>query len=59
MAIYDSLLQCCVLKICITRWKRALEAIEDALGEEMGKLYTSKYFLPEAKQVQIFREIVT
>jgi putative endopeptidase len=31
------------------RWKRALEAIEESLGEAMGKLYTSKHFDPTAK----------
>ena len=31
------------------RWKRALEAIEESLGEAMGKLYVEKYFDATAK----------
>eukprot|EP01038_Epipyxis_sp_PR26KG_P004814 gene4814-6744_t len=31
------------------RWKRALGYLEDALGEELGKLYVKKYFPFEAK----------
>ena len=31
------------------RWKRAVEATNDALGEAVGKLYAAKYFPPEAK----------
>ena len=31
------------------RWKRSLEAIDDSLGEVMGKLYTSKHFDPTCK----------
>ena len=31
------------------RWKRAVEACENALGESLGKIYVAKYFPPEAK----------
>jgi predicted metalloendopeptidase len=31
------------------RWKRALEALEDALGDALGQLYVSKYFSGDAK----------
>jgi putative endopeptidase len=31
------------------RWKRAVNATDDALGEAVGKLYAAKYFPPEAK----------
>jgi predicted metalloendopeptidase len=31
------------------RWKRAVSAVEEALGEPIGKLYVEKYFKPEAK----------
>jgi predicted metalloendopeptidase len=31
------------------RWKRAVAAVEDALGEPVGKLYVERYFKPEAK----------
>jgi predicted metalloendopeptidase len=31
------------------RWKRAVEATEDALGEPVGRLYVDRYFKPEAK----------
>jgi putative endopeptidase len=31
------------------RWKRAISAVEDALGEPVGKLYVERYFKPEAK----------
>ena len=31
------------------RWKRALEALEDALGEALGQLYVQEYFGGEAK----------
>ena len=31
------------------RWKRALAAVNAALGEAIGQLYVSKYFSPEAK----------
>ena len=35
------------------RWKRAVSATNDALGEAVGKLYVAKYFPPESKaQVQ-------
>lgn len=31
------------------RWKRAVSAVEDALGEALGKRYVAKHFPPEAK----------
>ena len=31
------------------RWKRGLSLINAAIGEELGKLYTAKYFPPESK----------
>ena len=31
------------------RWKRAVAACENALGESLGKIYVAKYFPPEAK----------
>lgn len=31
------------------RWKRALQATDDALGEDVGKLYVAKYFPPAEK----------
>ncbi|HEX5107091.1 MAG TPA: M13 family metallopeptidase [Vicinamibacterales bacterium] len=31
------------------RWKRGVSAVEDALGEAVGRLYIDKYFKPEAK----------
>lgn len=31
------------------RWKRAVAMIDDALGEEVGRLYVEKYFPAEAK----------
>lgn len=33
----------------LPRWKRALHAVENALGEALGQLYVSKYFAGEAK----------
>ncbi len=32
------------------RWKRVLSLIDNSLGEEVGKLYTAKYFPPQAKE---------
>ena len=32
------------------RWKRAVSAVNDAMGELVGKLYVAKYFKPEAKE---------
>lgn len=32
------------------RWKRAVMLIDDSLGEEIGRLYTEKYFSPAAKK---------
>ncbi|MBQ5662825.1 MAG: M13 family metallopeptidase [Bacteroidaceae bacterium] len=32
------------------RWKRALGAVNAALGEAVGQLYVAKYFPPEAKE---------
>ncbi|WP_300375808.1 M13 family metallopeptidase [Henriciella sp.] len=31
------------------RWKRAVSAVEGALGEAMGKVYVDRYFPPESK----------
>jgi len=31
------------------RWKRAIQATDDALGEAVGKLYVAKYFPPSEK----------
>ncbi len=31
------------------RWKRAIDATNDALGEAVGKLYAAKYFPPSSK----------
>jgi putative endopeptidase len=31
------------------RWKRAVTAVDNNLGESVGKLYVAKYFTPEAK----------
>ena len=35
------------------RWKRVLSNIDNSLGEEVGKLYTAKYFPPQAKERMI------
>jgi putative endopeptidase len=32
------------------RWKRAVNAIDDVIGELVGKVYVKEYFKPEAKQ---------
>jgi putative endopeptidase len=32
------------------RWKRCTEAVDDYLGEALGRAYVEKYFSPEAKQ---------
>jgi len=32
------------------RWKRVLSVIDNTLGEEVGKLYTAKYFPAQAKE---------
>jgi len=32
------------------RWKRVLNTIDNSLGEEVGKLYTAKYFPAQAKE---------
>jgi predicted metalloendopeptidase len=32
------------------RWKRAVEAIDETMGELAGRLYVEKHFTPEAKQ---------
>ncbi|HEX6832668.1 MAG TPA: M13-type metalloendopeptidase [Rudaea sp.] len=32
------------------RWKRGLALVNSGLGEELGKLYTAKYFPPESKE---------
>jgi putative endopeptidase len=31
------------------RWKRAVEAVENSLGESLGKIYVERHFPPEAK----------
>jgi putative endopeptidase len=31
------------------RWKRGVDAVDDALGEAVGKLYVQRYFPPESK----------
>ncbi|MBY6015826.1 M13 family metallopeptidase [Qipengyuania gaetbuli] len=31
------------------RWKRAISAVEGALGEQLGKLYVERHFPPESK----------
>src|SRR5215469_16199722 len=31
------------------RWKRGVDAVDDALGEAVGRLYVTKYFPPESK----------
>lgn len=32
------------------RWQRGVAAVNDVLGEPLGRLYVAKYFVPEAKQ---------
>lgn len=32
------------------RWKRVLSVVDGAVGEQLGKMYTEKYFTPEAKK---------
>jgi predicted metalloendopeptidase len=32
------------------RWKRGVAAVNDALGEAVGKIYVEKYFPPQSKQ---------
>ena len=32
------------------RWKRSLQAVDDAMPDALGKLYVAKYFPPESKQ---------
>ncbi len=32
------------------QWKRALSAVNNAMGEALGQLYVAKYFPPEAKE---------
>ena len=31
------------------RWKRAVDAVDDAVGESVGRLYVAEYFPPESK----------
>ncbi len=31
------------------RWKRAVDTIEDAMGQAVGRAYVARYFLPETK----------
>ena len=33
------------------RWKRAVDAVNGALGEQVGQLYVQEYFPPESKQM--------
>ncbi len=42
------------------RWKRAVDATNDALGDAVGRLYVAKYFPPEAKAAaqEMVRNIV-
>lgn len=37
-------------KVIQPRWKRTVNTINDALGEEVGQLYVEKYFPPKAKE---------
>jgi putative endopeptidase len=37
-------------KVLRPRWKRVLGSIDNTLGEEVGKLYTAKYFPAQAKE---------
>ena len=37
------------LKAQVPRWKRAVQAINDNLGEAAGRLYVAKYFPPQSK----------
>lgn len=37
-------------KVLRPRWKRVVSTIDEALGEEVGKLYVAKYFPPQAKE---------
>ncbi len=32
------------------RWKRGVSAVEDAMGEQVGKVYVERHFKPEAKE---------
>ncbi len=42
------------------RWKRAVNATDDALGESLGKLYVAQYFPPErkARMEQLVRNLL-
>ncbi|MEZ5895066.1 MAG: M13 family metallopeptidase [Parvularculaceae bacterium] len=33
------------------RWKRAIDAVDDGLGEAVGKLYVEEYFPPQSKEM--------
>lgn len=37
-------------KVILPRWKRTVNTINDALGEEVGQMYVDKYFPPAAKE---------
>lgn len=37
-------------KVIQPRWKRTVNTINEALGEEVGQLYVEKYFPPKAKE---------
>jgi predicted metalloendopeptidase len=32
------------------RWKRGVSAVEDAMGEQVGKIYVERHFKPESKE---------
>lgn len=37
-------------KVIQPRWKRSVNTVNDALGEEVGQMYVEKYFPPKAKE---------
>lgn len=37
-------------KVIQPRWKRTVNTVNDALGEEVGQMYVEKYFPPKAKE---------
>ncbi|MBS0420485.1 MAG: M13 family metallopeptidase [Proteobacteria bacterium] len=39
------------------RWKRAVDVVNDSLGEQVGQLYVEKYFPPESKAMM--QQLVT
>lgn len=40
-------------KVIQPRWKRTINTVNDALGEEVGQMYVEKYFPPKAKERMI------